>query len=98
VASLSTLTRWLVFASWCAATGPYAKQNTFPSTSSQQTFIVSYPDGNGQPAFIYIGDRWQSAPDGIKGHDFTVFAPLSFDASGNVTSPGFLESFNITVA
>lgn len=31
------------------------------------------------------------------GHDFTVFSPLVFDSTGNVTTPGFLDSFTITI-
>jgi hypothetical protein len=63
----------------------------------QSTHIVGYIDGSGQPAFLYIGDHWQSAPDRVKGHDFTVFAPLVFDATGNVTTPGFLNNFTVSI-
>lgn len=45
-----------------------------------------------------VGDHWQSAPDGLKSHDFTVWAPLLFDALGNVSSPGFVDNFTVDVA
>lgn len=77
--------------------GPYTQRNTFPDLHSQSTAIVGYTDGNGDAAFVYIGDHWESAPDRVKGHDFTVFSPLVFDATGNVTTPGFLDSFTITI-
>ena len=79
------------------ATGPYTQRNTFPNLQSQSTHIFGYVDGNGESAFIYVGDHWQSAPDRVKGHDFTVFAPLQFDATGNVTCPGFVNEFNVTI-
>ena len=47
---------------------------------------------------MYIGDHWQSAPDGIKGHDFTVWAPLFFSADGqNVSTAGFQNAFRVSV-
>jgi len=64
---------------------------------SQQTDIFWYMDSQGEKQYMYIGDHWQSAPDGLKAHDFTVWAPLVFDATGNVTSPGFLPQFKVDV-
>ena len=64
---------------------------------SQQTDIFAYLDSAGQQQFMYVGDHWQSAPDGLKSHDFTVWAPLVFADDGNVTSPGFLPSFTVDV-
>jgi hypothetical protein len=64
---------------------------------SQQTDVFWYLDSKGDKQFAYVGDHWQSAPDRLKSHDFTVWAPLIFDATGNVSSPGFLSSFTIDV-
>ena len=64
---------------------------------AQQTDVFFYFDSAGVKQFLYIGDHWQSSPDGLKAHDFTVWAPLVFDASGNVSSPGFLPSFTVDV-
>ena len=64
---------------------------------SQQTDVFWYLDSAGEKQFAYVGDHWQSAPDGLKSHDYTVWAPLVFDATGNVTSPGFLSNFTIDV-
>jgi hypothetical protein len=64
---------------------------------SQQTDIFWYLDSTGQRQFMYVGDHWQSAPDGLKSHDFTVWAPLVFSADGNVSSPGFLSNFTVDV-
>jgi beta-xylosidase len=64
---------------------------------SQQTDIFAYYDSNFTQQFMYVGDHWQSSPDGLKSHDFTVWAPLNFDADGIVSSPGFLDSFKVDV-
>jgi hypothetical protein len=63
---------------------------------AQQTDIFSYNTPNG-PAFMWIGDRWQSSPDGIKGHDFTFWYPLVFDNTGNVTAMTWVDNFTIPV-
>ena len=58
-----------------------------PTFSRTQTA----PDG-------WYGDRWQSAPDGVKGHDFTYWSPLAFAADGNITAFAWVDNFTITVS
>ena len=77
--------------------GPYTMRETLGSLHSQSTDVFKYLDARGTPQFIYIGDHWQSAPDGIKGHDFTVWAPLVFRANGSATTAGFQDSFRISL-
>lgn len=36
---------------------------------SQQNFVIQVPDANGDMQYIWTGDLWQQAPDGIKGHE-----------------------------
>ena len=89
-----------------AVLGPYTKRNALAAPEgagvqnfgSQQTDIFAYTDSAGAEQFMYVGDHWQSAPDGLKSHDFTVWAPLSFTADGNVTTRGFESSFTVDVA
>jgi len=89
-----------------SALGPYTKRNALAvgggpgaaAFGSQQTDIFSYKDSTGAAQFMYVGDHWQSAPDRLKSHDFTVWAPLSFAADGNVTTAGFQSSFVVDVA
>ena len=51
---------------------------------AQQAQIATIPARDG-PLYLWIGDRWQSAPDGIKGHDFQYWSsPLEFDADGMI--------------
>jgi hypothetical protein len=73
----------------------HSQQGSSISSSGQSTDIFSYTDKAGSQQFMFIGDRWQSAPDGIKGHDFTYFFPLSFTADGNVTAMQLVDSFEV---
>jgi hypothetical protein len=50
---------------------------------AQQTHITTLPTLEGNP-LIWMGDLWESTPDGIKGHDIQFWsAPLQFDANGD---------------
>ena len=86
--------------------GPYTKRGALaaaegaaavPAFGSQSTDIFAYYDSAGEQQFLYVGDHWQSAPDRLKAHDFTVWGRLAFAADGNVTTPGFEDQFSIDV-
>jgi hypothetical protein len=54
-------------------------------TRAQQNFIVEVPSTTGGDMdYIWTGDRWMQAPDGIKGHEPQTWTRLSFDDNGNV--------------
>jgi hypothetical protein len=58
-----------------------------PVIPAQQTWIVKIPMAGG-PVFIWMADRWRSAPDGIKGHDFQFWSPpLKFNPDDNTILP-----------
>jgi len=80
--------------------GPWSKQagGALPSFASQATDVFAYTDSRGEQQFLYVGDHWQSAPDRLKSHDFTVWAPLSFSATGAVSAAGFAPNFTIDLA
>ena len=87
-----------VYTSTTGALGPYTKRTSLGQLHSQSTDIFRYVDSDGKEQFMYIGDHWQSAPDRIKGHDFTVWAKLDFSQDGlQVTTNGFQGSFNVSV-
>jgi hypothetical protein len=44
---------------------------------AQQMGVAELPTSSGK-LYVWIGDRWGSAPDGIKGHDLQVWVPLRF--------------------
>lgn len=50
---------------------------------AQQTWVTRIPMA--EACYIWIGDRWQSTPDGSKGHDFQYWsAPLEFNTNGDI--------------
>ncbi len=62
---------------------------------AQQTHVAIIP-AKGGPAFIWMGDRWKSAPDKIKGHDFQYWSsPLQFDAGGMTRQLKFEDYWTI---
>ena len=54
-----------------------------PIIHAQQTHVAQLPTPSGT-AYIWMGDRWGSTPDRIKGHDFQYWAPLEFSRDGDV--------------
>ena len=55
-----------------------------PIVAAQQTWVARIPTSEGA-AFLWMGDRWGSRTDGIKGHDFQYWsAPLKFDPDGGI--------------
>jgi len=70
--------------------------------SSQQTNVLPYRtnvSGVIETGYLWQGDRWQSAPDGIKGHDFSYWQPLTFDSQGKVQGPlQWVDSFTVDVS
>jgi hypothetical protein len=63
---------------------------TFPGSGrkdviikAQQTYVAVLP-GPGGEQYLWMGDRWGSAPDGIMGHNFQYWGVLSFDPDGMI--------------
>jgi hypothetical protein len=55
-----------------------------PFIPAQETWVARIPTPDG-PAFFWMADRWQSTPDGIKGHDFQYWSPpLKFQPDGDL--------------
>ena len=62
-------------------------------------FAVRGPDGN--DTYIYTGDRWASAPDHKKSHDFQYWQPLKFDDTRQPPLPEplkWVDSFVLSLA
>ena len=65
-------------------TNKISYHNNAPIVPAQQTWVAKIPT-TGEPAFFWMADRWQSTPDGIKGHDFQFWsAPLKFGPDGSI--------------
>lgn len=60
--------------------GPYVKRERISSLPAQQTQVSKLPGD----VLLWRGNRWQSAPDRIKAHDFTYFHVLQFSADAIV--------------
>jgi hypothetical protein len=71
--------------------GPYTLRGNInrdaaqkPMVAAQQTFVARIPTPDGE-TFVWMGDRWGSKTDGIKGHDLQFWsAPLKFTANGDI--------------
>jgi hypothetical protein len=69
-----------------------------PIVPAQQTWVARIPMSEG-PAYIWMGDRWESCPDGVKGHDFQFWsAPLKFSPDGDILPIENIGRWDITWA
>ena len=79
--------------------GPYKTLNYLGNEGHAQQFnVLQYKTtvGTGY-GYIWQGDRWQSSPDGAKGHDFGYWTPMSFDQDGNIQYLNYTANFTIDV-
>ncbi|MFB3815091.1 MAG: family 43 glycosylhydrolase [Terriglobales bacterium] len=64
---------------------------------AQQTHVAQIPSASGT-LFVWMGDRWGSTPDGLKGHDFQVWAPLEFGDDGVIRPLKKLDTWRLTLS
>jgi len=77
----------------------YNNQAKLSTTRSQQNYVLQVAQpGGGPDMYIWTGDRWQQAPDGVKGHEGQFWAPLSFDQEGNIQPVDWVDSFEVELA
>ncbi len=70
---------------------------SIPTIPAQQTWVAKIPIA-GVPMYIWIGDLWGSAPDGIKGHDLQFWSsPLAFSNDGEILPMRYFANWSITV-
>ena len=63
---------------------PVPKVSKGHCVGAQQAYIAQLPIGRGgRSELIWMGDRWQSAWDGTKGHDFQHWEPVVREANGS---------------
>lgn len=80
--------------------GPYTLNGPLYADGAivaQQTNILKYWSSPGKAAFLWQGDLWQSAPDGIKGHDLSYWGELGYLPNGSFTTMHHQDSFTTTV-
>lgn len=61
------------------------------SGNAQENYVMRVATRTGTE-YIWTGDRWNSAPDGEKDHDFQYWAPLVFNDSSTPSSGRFIKS------
>jgi hypothetical protein len=83
---------------------PTDGQGTQRAIRAQENFVVTVPtvsaQGTPTTTFLYTGDRWASAPDHLKSHDFQYWQPLSFNDSTSPPSIAplkWVDSFHLTL-
>eukprot|EP00035_Acanthoeca_spectabilis_P010325 m.182837 g.182837 ORF g.182837 m.182837 type:complete len:289 (+) comp14984_c0_seq5:392-1258(+) len=84
-----------------AALGPYQKVGTLGNAEhAQQNYLSQIATATGI-AYLWTGDRWRSAPDHLKSHDFQFWQVLDFSTAAPIAplaSPATLPSFTLDIA
>ena len=89
-----------------AINGKLVKQRTI---QAQENFVVTVPaavqvvqltdERKLEPTFVYTGDRWDSAPDRQKSHDFQYWQPLVWNACSppSIAPLHWIDSFTLNL-
>jgi len=67
--------------------------------AAQESFVVEYTSSGGL-GYLYVGDRWTSASDHLKSHDFQFWHPLEFNDTLTPPVPSplqWVDNFTIDV-
>jgi hypothetical protein len=75
----------------------YVAADQVSNTASQQNYVVQVLTPTGIE-YVWTGDRWQQAPDGIKGHEPQFWVPLVFNADGTIQDVNWVNNFTMSVA
>lgn len=68
-----------------------------PIIPAQQTHVARIATPAGEK-LLWMGDRWHSRPDGIKGHDFQFWSePLEFDEQGLIKPLRWADGFELEI-
>eukprot|EP01090_Pellita_catalonica_P016055 TRINITY_DN4502_c0_g1_i1.p1 TRINITY_DN4502_c0_g1~~TRINITY_DN4502_c0_g1_i1.p1 ORF type:complete len:321 (-),score=22.84 TRINITY_DN4502_c0_g1_i1:40-1002(-) len=84
--------------------GRYANDSTI--THAQQNCVLRVPNNQADPLeigadpyyWIWIGNRWQSAPDHLKDHDFEYWYPMQFTDDKTIETFKWIDSFKLDIA
>ena len=58
--------------------------------------VIDTPAGNATHV-LWVGDRWQQSPDGMKGHDPQYVYPLEFRADGSIDKMRWIDNFTVSI-
>ena len=73
----------------------FQPQSSIPIVPAQETWVANI-SADGQSAYIWMGDRWGSSPDGLIAHDFQFWSPLDFTPDGHIQPLKLLGQWGIT--
>ncbi len=89
--------------------GPYTLQEGVPDimpfnastgqylSGAQQFSVAALPTASGTLP-LYVGQRFGSADDGLKCHDYAYYAPYGYNATtGAVLTMEWVNAFNVTI-
>ena len=66
--------------------------------SSQMFGVAKIAGGDSEePTWVYSGERYQTAPDGLFGHGMMYWQPLSYDAAGVPAALSWMGNFTLPV-
>ena len=68
-----------------------------PNIPVQQTWVLKLPADQGAN-YIWIADRWGSAPDGVSAHDLQYWSPLHFLDNGQIVPLKEVPEWKISFA
>ena len=67
-------------------------------TGAQQFSVAAIPlFKGGEPLPVYVGQRFGSADDGLKCHDYQYLAPLTILPGGAVAEMGWIDAFTVEI-
>ena len=75
-------------------TGPRVAQA--PIIPAQQTYIMTLPTAP-DTTYVWMGDLWGSASDGVKGHDYQYWTPLEFREDGTLQPLEWEDEWTVTL-
>ena len=64
--------------------------------ATAEPFTTAVSDGRGPaevPTTMYVGERWGSATDGLKCHDWQYWAPIEFDQEGHIQEMSWVDEW-----
>merc|ERR1712232_413780 len=69
-------------------------------THTQESSLIQVRLENGGIEYVWTGDRWGSAPDGLKSHDFQYWQPLEFNDTvvpPTIAKTRWIDNFTLTI-
>ncbi len=67
-------------------------------TGAQQFSVAAIPlFKGGEPMPVYVGQRFGSADDGLKCHDYQYMAPLALLPTGAVAEMAWVNEFQVEI-